>query len=105
MQQRDDLLLKRRFEVNEQVAAGDQVEARKRRVADHAVRREDAHLAQILDQTIRTRFGDEEALEPVGRDPLDQVDRTARRARDTPIAASSMSVAKICTLGAAPSLS
>src|SRR6266446_1414532 len=82
MQQRDDLLLKRRLQVNEQVAAGDQVEAGKRRVADHAVRREDAHLAQILDQMIATRFVDEEALEPRGRDRLDRVDGIARRARD-----------------------
>src|ERR1700730_1023617 len=82
MQQRDDLLLKRRLQVNQQIAAADQVEAGKGRVADHAVRREDAHLAQILVKLIGTRLVEEEALQPRRRDPPDQVARIARRARD-----------------------
>ena len=48
MEQRDDLALQRGLQVDQQIAAGDQVEARERRVADHAVRREDAHVAQLL---------------------------------------------------------
>jgi hypothetical protein len=48
VEQRDHLLLQPPAEVDQQVAAGDEVEAGERRVADQAVRREDAQVAQLL---------------------------------------------------------
>ena len=47
MEQRDDVPLDSSH-VDQHVAAGDQVQLRKRRIADQIVPRKDAHLAQVL---------------------------------------------------------
>src|SRR5262245_11826688 len=52
MKQRNDLPLQTRLEVDQQVAARDQIETRKRRIANNAVIRKDAHIAQLFDDAI-----------------------------------------------------
>jgi hypothetical protein len=47
-----DTLLQTRLEVDHQVAAGDQVEARERRILAEVVRREQAQLADVLGYAI-----------------------------------------------------
>src|SRR6516162_780415 len=61
MKQWNNLRLQRRLQVNQQVAAGDQVEAREWRVANNAVGREDAHIAQFLDYAISPGLMNKEA--------------------------------------------
>lgn len=48
VEQRDQAVLKLRVEVDQQVAARDEVKPRERRVLDDVVLGEDAHLAQLL---------------------------------------------------------
>ena len=49
---RQHLLLRRRLEVDEHVAAADEIDARERRVLDHVVRREHDHLAELGDDLV-----------------------------------------------------
>ena len=53
------------IEVDEEVAAADQVEAREGRVLQQVVRREDDHLADLGADAVAPRVADEEALEAV----------------------------------------
>ena len=55
VKQRQHLLLHQRLEVDQQVAAGDEVDARERRVVDHVVLREHDHLPQLLDDPVARR--------------------------------------------------
>ena len=99
MKQRKDLCLQAGLQVDQQVAARNQVEARERRIADHAVRGKDAHLAQALARRDSFRLRVRKSVSAArARSALIKL-AGYRAARATPTAASSMSVAKICTLG------
>src|SRR5260370_37192783 len=67
VKQRDYPVLQRRVEIDEQVAARDQVEPGERRVLDEVVHREDAHLAHVLGDAVAIAVLHEKALEPLGR--------------------------------------
>ena len=69
MKQRQDRLLRVRLEVDQQVAAGDQIELGERRIADDVVRREDDALAQVLRDLVAVGAKREERLEPLGLMP------------------------------------
>ena len=81
VEQRNELLLQLGAEVDEDVAAGDEVELRERRIADQAVLGEDAHLAQLLDRLVGLPLSREEAREPLGRHVLGDVRGVAAMAR------------------------
>ncbi|MGC4120345.1 MAG: hypothetical protein QM765_38340 [Myxococcales bacterium] len=68
MEQRDELLLQLAREVDEQVAAGEQVELGERRVHDDVLRREHHHLADLLADPEAALLLDEEAAQALGRD-------------------------------------
>ena len=68
VEDRDQLLLQRRVHVDQEVAAGDQVEARERRVPDDVVMSEHAALAQRAADPIGAILPDEELLQALGRD-------------------------------------
>ena len=68
MEDRDDALLQRGAEIDQHVAAADQVELRERRVPRHVLRREDARVPNRLADLIAPVRFDEEAAQPVGRD-------------------------------------
>ncbi len=64
------LLLQHRLEVDQHVAAADQVDARERRVGEHVVAREHAHVADRLADPVAAVDLDEEAPQPLGGDVL-----------------------------------
>ena len=66
MEQPHQLLLKFGAQVNQHIAAGEEVQPRKRRVLDEAVHREEAHLAQLFLHLVRMVLLDEEALQALG---------------------------------------
>ena len=66
MEQPHQLLLEFRPQVNQHIAAGDEVQPRERRVLDEAVHREEAHLAQLFLHLVRVVLLDEEALQALG---------------------------------------
>src|SRR6185312_17430278 len=67
MEKRNDAALERALEIDEQIAARNQVELRERSVLDEVVHREDAHIADVLDDAVGVAVLDEETLEPLGR--------------------------------------
>ena len=67
MKQRQHFLLCPRLKVDEQVAAGDEIDARERRVLDDVVLGEDDHLANVWDDLISVALSDEIAREAIGR--------------------------------------
>ena len=69
---REHFLLQARLEVDQQVAAGDEVQARERRVADEVLAREHHHFAQRLGDAVAAGLFDEETLQPLGREVLRQ---------------------------------
>ncbi len=64
LKQRHGLFLQLRIEVDQDVAAGDEIDPRVRRVAGHVVGGEDAELAQRFGDFVSPRYGREEALQP-----------------------------------------
>ena len=72
MERRQDLLLQTRLDIDEQVAATDQVHAREGRIADEILPRKDDCVAQRLDHAIAVLFLDKEASQPFGRHVLHQ---------------------------------
>src|SRR5262249_13022483 len=57
---RNDARLKLGAEIDQQIAAGDEIDARERRIAHDAVRREDAEIADLLDDDVAgIVFGEE----------------------------------------------
>src|SRR5262249_7049976 len=72
MKDRDDVALQLAVEVDEQIAAGDQIHARERRIAHHAVRGEHAQVADGLVDDVAAALVGEEALEPLLRHALQQ---------------------------------
>ena len=63
--QGNEPLLQHRVEVNEQVAAGDEVQARERRIAERVLAREDAHFADLLRHPVTAVGIHEEAAQPL----------------------------------------
>ncbi len=81
-------------EIDQEVAAADQVQARERRIACHVLPREDAQVANVLRDPVLAVLPDEETLQALGRDVLDAFDGyTPARAFSS--AASLTSVPKI----------
>ena len=70
MKQRENRLLRRRLEVNQQIPAGDQIELGKRCVTNDVMRREHNALAQVLRDLIAVRTEREKLLATFGCDAL-----------------------------------
>src|SRR5687767_15708310 len=68
LEERDRFLLQLRIEVDQDVAAGREVDLRIGRIARHVVRGEDAQLAHRLRDLPAARRGGEEFREALGRD-------------------------------------
>src|SRR4051794_22213965 len=66
VEDRNDMVLRLGPEVDQQVAAGDQVDARERWVAQHAVRREDTEVTHLLGHDVAAAVGGEEPGAPLG---------------------------------------
>ena len=74
MEELDDALLEGRLEVDEEVAAGHEVQAREGRSPQEVVRREEAEVADVLRDRVRVAALHEEARQPLGAHlPLDDV--------------------------------
>ncbi len=71
VEQAERLLLGGRLQVDEQVPARDEIDARERRIANDVVLREDDHAAKLGDDLVAARPPPEVALEPLGRDVRD----------------------------------
>ena len=54
------------FEIDQEVAAANQIQPRKRRIADEIVPRECDPIAQRLDYPVAASLLDEEAAQPLG---------------------------------------
>ena len=65
MERAADLLLKIAIEINEQVAAGDQVHPGEGRISEHAVECKHGPVAQLSLYVIMVSFPREEAIEPI----------------------------------------
>src|SRR5690349_12227032 len=72
MECREGLLVQPGFEVDEQIAATDEVHARERRVGDKVLAGENDHLAQRLDDAIATLLLYEKAAQTLRRNVLDE---------------------------------
>ena len=82
VERRDDLFLELAAEIDQEVAAGDQVHPRKRRIADDAVRREHANVAhRLLDDPACAVLG-EEALSALRAHAPQELFGIAAGARD-----------------------
>src|SRR5262245_66670743 len=81
MQQRQDLFLQNRLEVDQQIAATDQVHMRERRIGDDVLSREDAHVAERLADAVTSLRLDEEAAQSLRRDVLHDILRVEAGAR------------------------
>ena len=81
VENRDHLLLHRRAEIDQHIAATDEVHLGKRRVVDDILPRKDAHVADGLADAVAAARPREKAPQPLGRDVgLDAlgIDRVAR---------------------------
>ena len=99
VEDRNDPVLQIVVQVDQQVAAGDQVDAGERRVADQAVGGEGAEFADFLADGEAVLAFDEVARPPLRATCPPASVAGKRPARAVPIATSSMSLAKICTFG------
>ena len=79
MKYRQQLLLQLLVEIDQQIAARDQVDPRERRIADHAVRGEDAQVAHLLAERIADAVAAEKAVDPLWADILQHRRRIACR--------------------------
>ena len=68
MEQRADLLLKLAVEVDQEVAARDEIEPQERRIPDHAVLLEQHELPDAVAHAVARPLVDEEAVEAIGAD-------------------------------------
>src|SRR3954469_11017671 len=68
MKDREHFSLQRAIEINENVAATDQVHVRKRRIIKEILPRENDGVAQALGDAVTAVFFGEKAAEPFGRD-------------------------------------
>jgi hypothetical protein len=67
VEQRQEPGLQIRSQVNQDVATGDQIEARERRIGDHTLDGEHAHGTQALGHAVEPVLAHEEALDPLAR--------------------------------------
>ena len=72
------------IEIDQQVAAADQVDAGEGRIADQAVGREDAQVAHLLGQLVGAGLLGEEALQALRRDALERARRDSGRPGRSP---------------------
>ncbi len=82
MKYRHQLLLQLFRKINQKVAARYQVDAREWRIADHAVRGEDAAIAHLLAKGVADAIAGEKTVDPLRADILQHRRRIARRAGD-----------------------
>src|SRR5690348_1268967 len=75
MEDGDHPSLQIRVEIDEQVAAGDEVQPRERRVPQDAVGRENAEIADLLHQLIGMSVRNEKPLQALRRDIRQQTPR------------------------------
>ena len=71
MRERQDAILPLGVEIDEQVAAAHQIHLRVRRIGEQVLRREDDGFTDLALDAIALAGLLEEAIEPVGREPLD----------------------------------
>ena len=69
------------IQVDQKIAATDQVSARERRIGDHILAREHAHFANRLADAIAAVFFDKESMQSFRRDVLRQTLRIKTGAR------------------------
>ena len=81
MKHRHEPLLQLLVEIDQQIAARDQIDAREGRVADYAVRRKDAEVPHVLAQRVADAVAGKKTLEPLWADVLQHRRGVARRAR------------------------
>ena len=81
VENRDHLIFNGGPQIDQQIAARDKIETRKRRIPDHAVERENAHVAHFLLQNIASAMEAEEPLAPFGRYASEQGFRVTPLAR------------------------
>jgi hypothetical protein len=82
VEQRDHAVLQIRGQVDQQVAAGDQVQLRERGVLQQVVNREQADLTQVVDDAVGAVLALEVPLQPLGGDILGNAGRIAADAGD-----------------------
>lgn len=80
MKHRHEPLLQLLVEIDQEIAARDQIDAGKRGVADHAVRRKDAEVPDILAQRVADAIAGKKTVEPLWADVLQHRRGVARRA-------------------------
>src|SRR5262249_35101816 len=81
VEHRNDARLEVAAEIDQKVAAGDQVDPGERGVLDHAGRREDAHVADVFVDRVADIVAAEEALQPRFGDVFQQRPRITPGAR------------------------
>jgi hypothetical protein len=64
MKKRDDVLLQRRFQIDQQVAAADQVHLRERRIDQQVLLGKDAHIAHVLVDAVAALHLHKKAAQP-----------------------------------------
>ena len=82
VEQRNQPVLQFGVEIDQEIAAGDQVELGERCVAQQVVRREQADLAQVRGDPVGAVLAQEVAVQPVGRDVARDRRGIAADARD-----------------------
>ena len=105
VEDRDHPVLQSAVQIDQQIAAGDQVDPGERRIADQAVRRERAKLADPLPDHVAAGAFDNEPGTPFGGQAFQQRRRDNGRRERWRSPTSSMSLAKICTLGSTGNVS
>ena len=68
MERRDDALLQRLCQIDEQIPAADEVDPGERRIGGHVLFRKQAHLADRLVDAVLVVFPDEKPAQALGRD-------------------------------------
>src|ERR1051326_9374757 len=78
MKHRHEPLLQLLVEIDQEIAARDQIDAGKRGVADHAVRRKDAEVPDILAQRVADAIAGKKTVEPLWRSEERRVGKECR---------------------------
>ena len=67
MERSEDPALRDIVEIDQEIAAADQIQARKRRIARHVLAREETEIANVLRNPVVAVLRDEKALEAFSR--------------------------------------
>ncbi len=98
MEQRQKFSLRLGIEINQQIAAAQQIEFGKRRIFEHVMQREYHHLPDIFVNPKAIALGGEKSLQALRRYVRGDAWRGITRRAATASASASISLAKICRL-------